>query len=232
MEQNNNDLVHVDAEYFENLRQQVAATQAENANLRAQLVEANERENVDADNQTGLEQELSRAEKERDALQQENAAFNRLFEGSRAQIAQQQMEQMPPEQLLQLIINLDVEGRHWHQRLHQHLQDCDDHIYQVQEYYMNEIAQIQQSHAGQIEDFHQQTAELYHEMGHMLAQLNGLRFPLRNDRLRWALQTVEGERENAISEGMVLRGENEALQEEVAQLRSENQKRLALGLQM
>jgi hypothetical protein len=107
---------------------------------------------------------------------------------------------------------------------------------------MNEIAQIQQWHAGQIEDFRDEAAELYHERGHMLAQINGLRLALRNaqgdvlvrvrrrriDHLRRAQQTVEGERDAAISEGMVVRGENEALRAEIAQLRSENQKRLAL----
>jgi hypothetical protein len=67
MEQNNNNNnVHIDAEAFENLRQQLTATQAENANLRAQLDEANEQEDVDAGNQTDLE-ELNRAEEEGDA---------------------------------------------------------------------------------------------------------------------------------------------------------------------
>jgi hypothetical protein len=126
MDQQNND-AHPDAEAIElRLRRQLAAAQAENAYLR-------EQHKVNVKEKTDNEERLNRAERE-------CAEFYRLFERSRAQIAQLPIEQMAPEQLRQLITNMDVEGRHWHQQFHQ-----------LQEFCMNQIAQEQRRHAGDIE---------------------------------------------------------------------------------
>jgi predicted nuclease with TOPRIM domain len=129
MDQQNND-AYPAAEVIElrrqlaDIQQQLVDTQAENAYLR-------EQHEGDTEEKTDNEERLNR-------VKGENAEFHELFERSRAQIAQ--LEKMAPAQLRQLIINLDVEGRHWHQQFHQ-----------SQEVYTNQIAQEQQRHAGEIE---------------------------------------------------------------------------------
>jgi hypothetical protein len=143
MEQNNNNNVHMDAEAFENLRQQLAAAQAAIVNLQQQLA-ATQEENAYLREQHEEDVEDSTDNQERlNRLERENDEFHRLFEHSRAQIAR--LQRMAPAQLRRHIIILGLEVIHWHQQLHQ-----------CREFYMNQIAQEQQQQAEQLQAVQEQ----------------------------------------------------------------------------